>query len=319
MGRYLGIDTSNYTTSFAWLDTETGECRQVKRLLPVREGELGLRQSDAVFHHVRQLPELMEELAREADLTTLSAIGVSERPTEADDSYMPCFLAGLSAARMLSALCGAPLFRGTHQQGHVAAALYGAGCLAYRRTGCLAFHVSGGTTDALLVQPADGGAISCRKVAGSLDLKAGQLIDRVGLLLGLPFPAGPALEQLAGTSPRRFTVKPSLEGAQCHLSGVENQCRRHREAGMEPAEVAQFCIDSVLSALCGMTQALRRAYPGLPLVYAGGVMSNGYLRQELTERFGGRFAPPAFSADNAVGAAVLAAWRREGDKAFGTA
>lgn len=314
MGRYLGIDTSNYTTSLALFDTETRELRQVKRLLPVKEGELGLRQSDAVFHHVRQLPDLMEELG----VTCADAIGVSEKPTEEEGSYMPCFLAGLGTARSLAAATGVPLFRVTHQQGHVAAALYGAGRPDLFSTGCLAFHVSGGTTEALLVTPTENGGVSCKVCAGSLDLKAGQLIDRVGKLLGLPFPAGPMLEQLAAKTDRRFRVKPSLEGANCHLSGVENQCRRHLEQGMILPEVAQFCLDSVLSAIGGMTTALQESYPQMPIVYAGGVMSNGYLKQELTARFNGCFAPPAFSADNAAGVAVLTALYAEGSGALGT-
>lgn len=315
MGRYLGIDTSNYTTSLALLDTDSGELRQVKRLLPVKPGELGLRQSDAVFHHTRQLPELMEELG----VIRADGIGVSEKPTEEEGSYMPCFLAGLGLARSLSAAFGVPLSRFTHQQGHVAAAMYGAGHLELLETGCVAFHVSGGTTEAMLVTPDEIGGFHCAVCAGSLDLKAGQLIDRVGQMLGLPFPAGPALERLAGETQRRFRVVPSLKGADCHLSGVENQCRRHWEQGMPAAEVAQFCLDSVLAALSGMTAVLGAEYPEKPFLYAGGVMSNGYLKQELTARFAGCFAPPSFSADNAAGVAVLTALRAEGRDKLGTA
>ena len=107
---------------------------------------------------------------------------------------MPCFLVGAGAARQLGAALGVPVHFFTHQQGHVMAALTGADCLHLRRAPFLAFHVSGGTTDALLVEPDESCIIRCRVVGHSLDLKAGQLIDRVGGMLGLPFPAGPALE-----------------------------------------------------------------------------------------------------------------------------
>ena len=147
MRRYLGLDTSNYTTSVAAVEAETGALWQVKQLLPVKEGELGLRQSDAVFHHTRQLPEMMERLTSEVGtLSDVTAIGVSERPSQEDGSYMPCFLSGVGAARQLATVLGVPLYRFTHQQGHVMAALYGADATALREQPFLAFHVSGGTT-----------------------------------------------------------------------------------------------------------------------------------------------------------------------------
>lgn len=313
MARYLGLDTSNYTTSVAAFEAETEVLWQVKQLLPVKDGELGLRQSDAVFHHTRQLPEMVERLCEEAGtLSSVSAIGVSDRPSQEEGSYMPCFLSGVGAARQLAAVLGVPLYRFTHQQGHVMAALYGAEALGLRTQSFLAFHVSGGTTDALLVRPDEETVISCERVAASRDLKAGQLIDRVGGMLGLAFPAGPALEQLAlpidGKLPR-----PSMDGAYCHLSGVENQCRQLLERGAQPPEVAGFCLRSVGAVLVAMTERLLEQYGDLPIVYAGGVMSNSYLRDLLTRRFGGRFAPPAYSADNAAGIAVLTRLKAEGD------
>ena len=311
MERYLGLDTSNYTTSVAAFDAETGALWQVKQLLPVKDGELGLRQSDAVFHHTRQLPTMVERLREEAgDLSKLAAIGVSVRPTQAEGSYMPCFLSGEGAARQMAALLGVPLHRFSHQQGHVMAALYGAKALRLRHAPFLAFHVSGGTTDALLVQPDSESIIRCEKVAGSLDLKAGQLIDRVGGLLGLAFPAGPALETLAGTIEGKLP-RPSMEGTSCHLSGVENQCRKQLVDGVPPAEVAGFCLRSVNAAVQAMTERLLAQYGDLPVVYAGGVMSNTYLKTSLQQRFGGLFAPPAYSADNAAGIALLTALKAE--------
>lgn len=313
MTRYLGLDTSNYTTSVAALEAETGALWQVKQLLPVKDGELGLRQSDALFHHVRQLPELFERLAGEVgELSSVVAVGASNRPSQVEGSYMPCFLSGEGAAQQIALTLGVPCYRFSHQQGHVMAALYGAKAMTLKDKPFLAFHVSGGTTDALLVQPDAESVIRCERVAGSLDLKAGQLIDRVGGMLGLAFPAGPALEQLAqpveGKLPR-----PSMEGASCHLSGVENQCRKLLADGAPAEDVARFCLRSVCGAVEAMTERLLQQYGELPVVYAGGVMSNGYLRARLSERFGGYFAPPAYSADNAAGIAVLTCLKAGGE------
>lgn len=304
MSGYLGLDTSNYTTSAAYWDAGSGTVTQEKQLLPVRPGEMGLRQSDAVFHHTRQMPDVLDRL-RGVLGGGVKAVAASDRPQQKDGSYMPCFLVGAGAARQLSATMGVPVHFFTHQQGHVAAALTGSDSLSLLDAPFLAFHVSGGTTDALLVEPDAETVIRCRVVGHSLDLKAGQLIDRVGGMLGLPFPAGPALEQLAGQASGRYRPRPTLRGCDCHLSGVENQCRDRLERGEPPAEIARFCLDSVCAAIDGMTAALLSEYGDLPLVYAGGVMSNTMLRTHLTERYGGRFAPPAYSADNAVGIACL--------------
>ena len=312
MSGYLGLDTSNYTTSAAYWAHGADKPIQAKQLLPVKAGEMGLRQSDAVFHHTRQLPDVMERLA---DVLTdgVAAVAASDRPQQVDGSYMPCFLVGSGAARQLGAVLGVPTYFFTHQQGHVMAALTGADCLSLYHEPFLAFHVSGGTTDALLVQPDEDAIIRCRVVGHSLDLKAGQLIDRVGGLLGLSFPAGPALEQLAAQATDTYRVRPTVRGCDCHLSGVENQCRDRLARGDSPAQVARFCLDSVAAAVEGMTEAVLSEYGDLPLVYAGGVMSNGMLRQRLTTRFGGRFAPPEYSADNAVGISCLCriAYERE--------
>ncbi len=305
MSVFLGLDTSNYTTSVAFSDGKTGTVCQQKQLLPVKAGEMGLRQSDAVFHHVRQLPTLLEQLRSECD-EDIKAVAASDRPGARDGSYMPCFLVGTGAARELGALLRIPVHFFTHQQGHVMAALYGADCLVLREKPFLAFHVSGGTTDAIYVKPDKESVISCEVVACSLDLKAGQLIDRVGGMLGLPFPAGPALEALA-LQADAVSQKPraSMDGANCHLSGVQNQCETMLKNGVPPAQIALFCLKSVEAALVKMTEQLLCTYGELPIVYAGGVMSNSLLKKTLSSQFGGRFAPPQFSADNAAGIATL--------------
>ncbi|HCW80484.1 MAG TPA: peptidase M22 [Ruminococcaceae bacterium] len=299
----LGIDTSNYTTSSALL--RDGKMFQSKKLLPVKAGEVGLRQSDAVFHHVRQLPEVLEELPFGG--SSISAVGVSDRPRSMEGSYMPCFLAGMASAKAVSLALNVPLYAFSHQQGHIAAALYSSGRLELLRQHFIAFHVSGGTTEAVLCKPGKNGIFSTEIVARSLDLKAGQAVDRVGVMLGLQFPAGPELEKLALKSQKKFHIRPCLKGSDCSLSGIENKCRGMVNEGMPKEDTAAYCLQSILAALDGMAYSLKKRYGDIPLIFAGGVMSNSIIRKAMTAKYGAHFAEPALSADNAAGIAVLAA------------
>ncbi len=308
--RYLGIDTSNYTTSAALYDTETDTVVQRKMLLPVKPGEKGLRQSDAVFHHTVQLPQIITDLFTETG-GPVDSVGVSVFPRREAGSYMPCFLAGKSAARAVAAVLGCSCAEFSHQEGHIAAALYSAGKMPLLSTPFLAFHVSGGTTEALLVTPDKINPFTVQCIARSLDLKAGQLIDRVGVMLGLSFPCGKALEALSEQSKQRYRLKPTMKGADCCLSGLENQCQKMLASGETKEDIAQFCISGVLAALIGMADALQSEFERLPIIFSGGVASNRMLRSVLSERYGAYFAEPAFSADNAAGISILTALKAE--------
>lgn len=301
MAYFLGIDTSNYTTSCALYNSETGEIVQKKKLLPVKEGELGLRQSDAVFHHTVQLPTLMTELFDGFD-GELSAVGVSVSPTCEKGSYMPCFLAGVNAATAVSAASGVPLKRFSHQQGHIMAALYSSDRTDLLGQKFLAFHVSGGTTQALLVD----GMLDAKLIAESLDLKAGQAVDRTGVMLGFPFPAGRYVDELARKSDRKYKMNIKLKDGSCCLSGVENKCKAMLENGENPEDICRFCIDYIMTALYKMALWAKENYGDLPIVFSGGVMSNSIIKEEFTEKLNASFAEPVFSADNAAGTAILA-------------
>ena len=304
MRGYLGIDTSNYTTSCAVC--RAGKITQQKRLLPVPPGQVGLRQSDAVFSHVKALGELMETLRRE-DSGPITAIGVSERPRDAEGSYMPCFCSGLMAARTAAAALGVPLYRFSHQAGHVAAALYGAGRLDLIEKSFVAFHLSGGTTESVWVRSLL--APDLVLLTGSSDLNAGQVVDRAGHLLGLGFPAGPALDALAQQSQQRYRVRIKFHEGQPCLSGVENQCADMLRRGEAPADIARYCLDAVLAALKGMVDRAREQTGCDTLLFAGGVMSNSVIRPAVEEYCGGIFAPRGYSCDNAAGIALLTALR----------
>ena len=310
MCKVLGLDTSNYTTSAALLDTSDMTVLQQKLMLPVKEGERGLRQSDALFHHTKQLPAVMEKLFS-GDAVTPDAIGVSVKPRWASDSYMPCFLAGEGLADSLGSVLGIVPDKTSHQIGHVLAALYSAGklSLACGSEEFAAFHVSGGTTDLLLCRPDKDCVLDITRIGGSNDLKAGQAIDRCGVMLGLRFPCGGELEALAEKSSRVFNVKVPLKDMECSLSGVENKCRQMLEKGEPYEDIARFCLTYVCAAVKGLTQAFYEKYGSMKIIYAGGVMSNKFIRGELEnkDRF---FCAPEFSKDNACGVAVCSAIKK---------
>lgn len=305
-GVLLGIDTSNYTTSVALL-TEDGQLlANIKRPLPVRPGERGLRQSEAVFAHVKNLPSAMEEAQALLQGRRLLAIGVSTRPRNVDGSYMPCFLVGEAAATSAACAAGVPLYRFSHQCGHVMAALYSSGREELMREELVAFHVSGGTTEVLHTR-FTGAGFATERIGGTRDINAGQLIDRVGVYMGLPFPAGAPMEQLAsryqGRPPRR---RIRVEALGVNLSGVENLATRLYDDTQDRELVSAFVLDTVGEVLASLTREALAATGVSTVVYAGGVMSNGRIRARLAREFPAAFATRECSSDNAVGIAALA-------------
>ena len=303
----LGLDTSNYTTSAAVFDGERG--RNQGRLLEVRPGELGLRQSDALFQHVKHLPEVVEALLGEEGVGTVPAVGASTRPRAVEGSYMPCFLAGASQGQVLSQVLGVPFYAFSHQQGHLAAAAWSAGRLDLLDRPFLAWHLSGGTTELLRVEPEeDGVAVQAEILGGTSDISAGQLIDRTGVLLGLSFPAGKGVEKLSRQAQKREYYKVKVNGLTFSLSGMENKVRQMVQRGEEPAEIAWFAQETVCRVVQACTKAAMEEYPGLPVLCSGGVASNGRLKELLRQNCGALFAQPQFSTDNAMGTAVLT-WR----------
>lgn len=313
MSFYLGIDTSNYTTSTAIYNSETDEIIQSKKLLPVKSGGLGLRQSDAVFHHTQQLNVLFSELLQKFN-GNITAIGVSSKPRPCEGSYMPCFTVGLNSAKMLSDALKVPLYTFSHQEGHISAALYSANKKELFNERFLAFHISGGTTEALIVNPNDYLGFNIDIAAKTLDLNAGQAIDRVGLMLGCSFPCGKELEQLALNCNDDIKVKPALKDCNCCLSGVENLCKNALKQGKPKEYVAKFCLTYIEKTIFLMTEKLKEKYGNLPVVYAGGVMSNSIIRKNISDLINCSFAKPEYSCDNGAGIAYLAFRKDSYDK-----
>ena len=304
----LGFDTSNYTTSIAyWGDDYKINCSQ---LLPVREGELGLRQSDAVFHHVKSLPELSGRLFSNLPSHNISVVGVSTRPRAVDGSYMPCFLVGLSHAELIAKTLNVPLFKCSHQQGHVAAALWSSGHMELMDAPHLAWHLSGGTTELLLIEP-EGRNVRCSKIGGTTDISAGQLIDRTGQMLSLPFPAGKHLDKIAASANMNETFCAKCKELHFSLSGLQNKVEKFYATHTNAAETAAYALRCICATILKNTENALKAYPGLPIVFSGGVASNSMLRKTMTQS-GAIFAMPEYSTDNAMGVAILAARALEG-------
>lgn len=301
----LGIDTSNYATSLAVFDTQTEEvvC-DCKRFLPVKPGALGLRQSDAVFHHTVALPELLVEINTKFPLANINAIGVSAKPRPVDGSYMPCFLTGLSVAHAMGLAKNIPVIECTHQQGHLVAALFATHNPDLFAAQTLVFHISGGTTELLLCQ--NGAVLAC--VGHSTDLYAGQAVDRIGVKLGFAFPAGAALSALSANCTESVCPKISVKGTDCSLSGLENQCNQLLEKGKEPSYVAKYCLCAVGDTVLAMIRAAKKQYSKAAVVCAGGVMSSDCIRMRVQNSMPETyFVPGKFASDNAIGVAIIAA------------
>ena len=304
---FLGIDTSNYTTSLAFVNDEGDVIANLKMPLTVKEGERGLRQSDAVFLHVKNFPQLLSQandLFSEYDPV---AVGVSAYPRTVEGSYMPCFLVGKSIACSIGAALNAPVYEFSHQNGHIMAAFYSSGApMSVLEGDFLAFHVSGGTTEALYVRPHQGD-FRCDLIGGTLDMNAGQAIDRLGVAMGLSFPCGPEMERLAILSgeTRARGMRVSVKDGRCNLSGLENKALKLFEETGDKAKTAAFVLNFIAETLVHITRDVRGSYPELPVVYSGGVMSCSLIQKRLLGE-NTYFAAPAFSADNASGIALLA-------------
>ena len=292
----IGFDTSNYTTSCAVFDGSEGF--NSGRLLDVPEGALGIRQSEALFQHVRRLPEIFDKLPVNGRVV---AVGASETPRETEGSYMPCFLAGASHGAVLARGMGIPYYGFSHQQGHVAAAVWSAGREDIRKEAFLCWHLSGGTTELLLAKPS-GVIFSCEILGGTSDVSAGQLLDRAGSLLGMKFPSGAALDTMAASVGEGEEYSPKMDGMSFSLSGVEHKMKAMIEAGKPAEKIAYFTLWSIFNVVNNATETAKKIYGNLPVVYSGGVASSRFMRRRIPN---GIFAKPEYSTDNAMGIAIL--------------
>ncbi|MBQ3222286.1 MAG: O-sialoglycoprotein endopeptidase [Clostridia bacterium] len=301
----LGIDTSCYTTSVAYAQ-RGAEPVQARRILTVPEGKSGLQQSGALFQHVQNLPVMLEELRAKCPEMQIEAVCASTRPRDAQDSYMPVFLAGEGTARGIAASLQVPFFATSHQQGHVRAAILHSGI---PEGDFMAVHLSGGTTELLHT----GFDLHVDLLGGTEDLNAGQLVDRTGVALGLPFPCGPHLEELAKGGKAESKIPLSAKGMALHFSGAEAQIMRWVESGEMKKEDIAAEVYSYLSRAVAHLLTEGYKHTGCKnVLIAGGVSSSARFRTLLPERLRRKKCPvrvywgkPEFSSDNAVGAALI--------------
>ena len=310
---YLGVDTSNYTTSIALCNGEGEIVDNMKMPLCVKSGECGLRQSDAVFEHIKNIPYLTEKLKEMLIDCEIIAVGCSDKPRNIEGSYMPCFLTGLATASTAAAVSNSPLYRFSHQEGHVAAALYSAGItdlLDKKEFGV--FHVSGGTSELLFVnfnKQRHENILKIELVGKTEDLNAGQAVDRIGVLMGFGFPCGSVMERCVEESNINFDIPKSnisVKGLNCNLSGLQNKAEKLYRDTDNKALVSAFTFNFIGRTILKMSENFRTQFGDLPILYAGGVMSNKYIKEILNKQKNTYFAQPQFSADNAAGIAYLA-------------
>lgn len=309
----VGVDTSCYTTSVACVSSE-GIVFEKRTMLSVALGERGLRQSDAVFQHVRNLPALTGAVFAEIGGADVAAVAVSVKPTDCVDSYMPVFLTGKAVACAMADALHVPLIETAHQPGHVRAALFGNEELLSGDK-LIALHLSGGTTDILSVTLEDGAIGTITPLGGSDDLHAGQFVDRVGVKMGLPFPAGRSLEQLASAAEDRGIRLPKhVRGLRCSFSGQETQACRLLDGGTPSDAVAFSVYDCLARTIAKLIENALEAYGAQPVLLSGGVSGSALLRTLLFERTGRKlyYAGEGLSSDNAVGVALMGLdwWKR---------
>ncbi|NLT94557.1 MAG: O-sialoglycoprotein endopeptidase [Clostridia bacterium] len=319
MDLYLGIDTSNYTTSVAVVDASGHLVADERKMLEVKKGAVGLRQSEAVFQHMKNLPLLLERVFNKIDTTKVRVVAASGKPRPVAGSYMPVFLAGLNTAKILAGAWGIPLVQTTHQEGHIMAGLWSVGGVIWEKF--CALHISGGTTEVLEVTVENTKPLRFNivKIGGTEDLHAGQFIDRIGVRLGLPFPSGPSLEKLAEESLEAIEFPFSVRGLTMSFSGPESHGRRLIEKGVEKSQIARGVENCLIKTLEKVILNTYDIYNYTNFLLVGGVANNKYLRTNLisnlkknNEKICLLFASPPYSSDNAVGTSMIAKSRNGG-------
>ena len=304
---FIGIDTSNYTTSVcAFAD---GRIISKRKVLPVKSGQRGLRQSDAVFEHIRTLPLLYKELVSEIDAGKISAVGVSVRPRNIEGSYMPVFVAGQSFAEVISDTLGVPVYCFSHQEGHIAAAVATDGKTEYLNNKFLSVHLSGGTCEILKTEYKDNHFI-CDIAGKTTDISAGQFIDRVGVSMGLAFPCGRELEKIAIESKNPYKFPVSVKNNDISFSGVETKAQS-LVGNISNSDLAMGVF------LC-IAETLKKAVMNVKgdisdILFVGGVAANGIIRKHMKLPMNVHFCSREYASDNAAGIAYLTMLSERGE------
>lgn len=300
---FLGFDTSNYTTSVACVDGDN--TINLRQLLDVKLGERGLRQSEALFQHIKALPSIYNELSKKTDIKNCLAVGVSTRPRNVENSYMPVFLAGEGYAKICADTLGVPLYSFSHQDGHIMAGIMSANAPTLLEKQFISVHLSGGTCEVLLTKY-NGYDFDLEIIGGSKDISAGQLIDRIGVKMGLGFPSGKELEKIAKTTDVSVKLPVNTKDGYINFSGIETKAISLLEKE-DNKSLALGVFESVAFALEKVLKFLSLKYEINDILIVGGVISNSIIKEILKSKLTQNlyFAPPELSCDNALGIAQL--------------
>ncbi len=299
---YLGFDTSNYTTSVA----ASGDVQlNVRELLEVKKGERGLRQSDALFQHIKKLPDLFEKISKNIDMNKVDGIGVSTSPRNVDGSYMPVFLAGHGFAKVCADALGVPLCSFSHQEGHIMAGIYSCNNFSLLEKPFISVHLSGGTCEILLTRYEKGHFIS-KIIGGTKDISAGQLIDRVGVALGLEFPCGKELEKISESYQKVIKLPVNSNDGYINFSGIETKTLSLIN-GEGQSDLAYSLFDAISKALSKSLNFCVNEYKCPDVLIVGGVAANSIIKNNLCKNVNANiyFASVEYSTDNAFGTALL--------------
>ena len=290
----IGIDTSNYTTSVGIIDKDNKIIADERMILSVKKGERGLRQSDANFQHIKNLPTVFTKAMESIDPKDIVGISVSTKPRDVENSYMPVFLSGHSVASIVSNTLNVPLLEFSHQEGHIAAIKNFVKLNDTNNFIC--FHLSGGTSEILKVTND-----KVEIIGGTLDISFGQLIDRIGVLLGYDFPAGAAMDKLAleGTSNSIQIKNIKTDGLNFNLSGIETGFSRIIDEHT-PYDIASALFNKITICLQQLVKECNTQYEAFEIIFAGGVSESVFLKDNIKDVLFGQYG-----ADNGLGVALL--------------
>lgn len=309
---YIGLDTSNYTTSIAAVDSDFNVIADQRRPLRVKIGGLGLRQSEALFQHMENLPDMLENLFQLIDKDQVRSIAASNKPRPIEGSYMPVFNAGRNYGKVLRTALDIPLYFFSHQEGHLEAAIRNSSLMKHRLF--VALHLSGGTTEVLNVEEKDSG-YNIAIIGGTKDISFGQLIDRIGVSLSFDFPCGEAMDQIAINYSDEIQdwLKPiRIEDLAFNLSGIETQCKRLLASGCDQNVLIYDLFYKISTSLCRIAEHSVHRSRCNQVLFIGGVSASRFIRTQILEFFKDKelkpiFGDSTFSSDNAAGIAILGA------------
>jgi len=262
--------------------------------------------------HIEMIHPVITQALDVAHMTldSINAIAVTRGPGLAGS-----LIVGMNAAKGLALGCGLPLIGVSHLEGHLYSLQLIAGAEAIQFP-VMCLIVSGGHTELVLMNE----QLTYQRLGGTVDDAAGEAFDKVGRMLGLPYPGGPHVEKIAqGGNAEAFKFPRSwLEGTNdFSFSGLKTAVLRELKklsptlragedappAAAPTADLAASFQAAAVDVLTTKTVNAAREYSAKEIFIAGGVSANKVLQSEMSRRSGGiplRFPPLILCTDNAA-------------------